>query len=401
MDKHDSNSELNRTQHEEKLQAALEARRANTQRVRKFILLGLVFIAVVVCTVFYFVGYKQRFSGMLYVTDATGKSTIWIHTRQYIRVKTNHRSSYKFQKNTLHILDPKTSKELQAIELPKSLFPYSQDAMVLHANLVWFIKPFDNSERTDFPAAALIRMNPATGAIVSQTEDFVAEHPELGAGIKNMCYYIDRRKISIETKDGLRYYYSFDSDKLLKENERGKETCTLQGVFFLLGNEPASFGGHRQLLNTIHSRHPEKSWTINKKDLDNGPATNDTAAVMDPVAGSPVYLEGRILAQDGTHALILHRTEVGDNGDVRLTCVDEKGKQLWTLSKDKAGILESLNRKNKENFFSGPGQISANTSALIQDGQFIISLDLCGALALDITTGAVRWVFTNPYDSRN
>jgi hypothetical protein len=112
-------------------------------------------------------------------------------------------------------------------------------------------------------------------------------------------------------------------------------------------------------------------------------------------------MDARILTQDGTHALILHRTEVGDDGEVMLTCIDASGKRIWTLTKDQVPILAVMNRKHKESFFSGPGLISGYATAQQKDGTYILSLDMAGALALDVNSGNVKWVFTNPYDSRN
>jgi hypothetical protein len=389
---------------QEELAEKLERAKANGKKVARRVGLFLLILFGTIGYIIVHFGYSSRFEGMVYVTDDGGKSKIWIHTIKYFRVR--HKSggssysTYAWQKNSLHILDPSTSAELQEIELPASLFPYSHLSMVTHGKEVWFIKPYDSGNHTDAPAAALIKLNASTGAIISQTDDFVRDHLPLQAGIKDLRYDEERREINIETKDGLAYVYSMTTDSLVKESGRFSPLFSIHGVFFLLLSDPSAGGRHRQLLNIVRSKKHAEVWTDQAIIQHRGPDTRDSVCYMEK-AGDNAYMEGRILAQDGKHALILHRTEIGDNGEVMISCMDDQGKKLWTLTKDQVPVLATLNRKGKESFFSYAGQISNNTRAQVQGDTFIIALDLTGAIGVDIKTGAVKWVFNNPYDSRS
>jgi hypothetical protein len=350
---------------------------------------------------FFYFGHGPRFTQLLYVTDATGKSSMWVHTRQYIRFTSkNGPTTYHWQKNSLHILDPVTSKEIKEIELPAVLFPYSRLWMIAHGKTIWIIKPYDSGERSDEPAPALFRLDPSNGAIVSKTDDFVKEHSELQAGIKNVSYNAASNDITLETKDGLTWYYKLSCDSLIKETGRFSELTPVTGTYFLLHSEGLGLNSDRLKLNGVHPAKEANKWMATRQIMDRGPDTRDTDYRMEPLQKDKVYLKARILAQNGKQALILHRSEVGDDGKVMLTCVDDTGKECWTLNAETTPILSALNRHNRESFFMGPGQISSNTSARIQDDAFIVSLDLIGAMALDLKTGTVKWIFSNPYDSR-
>jgi hypothetical protein len=384
---------------DDQIEKIANARTKGKKTIRRILLIFLIIFGGIGFMV-YKMTTSPRFLNILYVTDASGKSKIWVHTHAYMRSSSKRGgSTYSFQSNTLHILDPLTSKEIQTIDLPKALFPYSQIHMLMHKGQVWIIKSHDSGEKSDDPAPALYRLNPESGAIESKTEDFIREHSELQAGIKELDYTSKGNFITIKTKDGLSFAYCLDSDKMMKNGEQYSMTSPFSGNYFILMNENF-MSDSRRILNLIHPHTPGKTLMLKAYELDRKPETSDTSMVMDTLDKGKVFMDARILTQDGTHALILHRTEVGDDGEVMLTCIDASGKRLWTITKDQIPILATMNRKHKESFFLGPGQISSNANAIGKDGTFILSLDVAGVLALNMNSGAVKWVFTNPYDSR-
>ncbi len=393
------------TNREAKREAMLEQVKEQAKAARKKALrVGLTILVLVlglIGGVFYMSARSYRFDGLLYLTDKTGKPSIWIHTRQYMRVKnSNQHTMYCLQRNSLHIIDPLTSRESPEILLPASLFSNSRQWMVLHANQVWFIKPAESGPWTDVPEATIVRLDPSNGHVLSKTENFIHEHPQLQGGIKNLSYYAESQEITFETKDGLNFRYSFRNDSLLAEPVRYTGVSVRQGAYFALSEEALSGNSHRKMLQVIHPRKQDASWTFNRHVLDAIPEKCDSGIVKQRLGENKIYIDGKILAQQGSHVLIMHATEIGDDGNIMLSCVDELGKTLWTLTQTEVPLLGTMNRQHKESFFAGPGQIRDNATAQVQDKQFILSLDLAGACAVDISTGALKWSFKNAYNSR-
>jgi hypothetical protein len=287
--------------------------------------------------------------------------------------------------------------------------------------------------------------NLRNGSLEGDEKSFIQKFPQLGAGIGQIqSYSSDDMIYNLTTKDGLKYLYYAQLDKITNEDEKEKirrgfydqdistfKFAKLSYVWGLSGDElrkqlvlvkqyhsifekiyPQSLSSFADKIKEMenYNKRLEKEKEEQAQRIERYKQYGENVEAMqkrweeelikDKLEKEKrdakeqqlvmhlkdrIFLKGEIIYQDSTRCLILHSSEVSKNARHFLTCVQADGKILWEIKDNPPKILattEDIYKSNLEAIFS-------------KDQLMIISnvYNIPGAIGLDPKTGKTLWEF--------
>jgi hypothetical protein len=283
--------------------------------------------------------------------------------------------------------------------------------------------------------------NSATGALLGDEQTLLKKYPQLQAGIGEVAKERDKW-FKITTKDGLKFSYSPDYERLLTEQDkkdmeekfRGEKVdlsdknVRLQYAWGLEGDlrkelylvkqykliteelypqSILSFSEelkreaeqqqrneeYRQREDIYYKNYPEE-YAIRMEDVDKRIAkeklerekrNSKNQQLINHVRGK-IFLKGEVVYQDSSLCVVMHRSEVSEKVGYSLSCVEASGKIRWELKNPSIKIL--LPQKYE---FS-----KHQTNAHRQGEQFVFISNApqnIGMVMLDLKNGQVLWEY--------
>ena len=302
---------------------------------------------------------------MTVATDSHGKQMLWLVTDDswHYSVK----SSGSIGSGSMHCFACKTWTYLydpiakKVIKRTKTSLdgPITRAHVFQHKDRVWVVLP---SYHTD--DARLEQYDADTGEQVLDTAGFVAQFPELSAGLVDISY--DPKALTFKTKDGRdRLTYSLVTDKMYA------------------GSSPDSAA-----LGPIAAMKDDSNSSARKTLVLTSPS--DTWHEKGVAIGSRVYLEGILYYQDADCAAIIHLDQVGKKANRMLTLVDlENKRELWTVKQD--NLFPGMKIDETSNTFSSLFFTKDEMKVARSASVIILMLNKVGAMAFDYATGKKLW----------
>lgn len=376
--------------------------RSRGKRGCLFILLLILIVILAVPAYFFLISpklYPNKIKGdfleAIYVPGKDGaKGYLWIQTDgsyHYIS-ETKSPGSYSvsrkgwFCKTWTYLYDPVEKKVIKEFKTPFEEIPPEPKMFYKDGN-VWIVS---QEQRTYEPMINVY--NAGTGEIVMNTDAFIKKFPELNSGLSKLRFDHDPTRFEIDTKDGQKFIYVLDEDKMYassKEYEnahlvKGKEKVSI----FAMGDE--SSGPRKKLYRVTGPAGDLLRTTISESQL------KDSSEIMSfyhstavPLAENRVFIEGIILYQDKEAAVILHQTQAGKKADRILTCVDKEGEILWSLAQDQ--LFKSMGVNEDKDPFSVIFFMKDKFSAMRQGDLVIFKFIEEGMIGIDFKTGKKLW----------
>jgi len=235
--------------------------------------------------------------------------------------------------------------------------------------------------------------NSETGDKIMDTKDFVAEYPELSAGISELSVSKDHPvNIHFKTRDGRTdQILDFESGKIYdgwakyNDSKGSKDNSTIN--VFALGSQ--SSAPRKTLYFVTGPKKDVKDGSHIESYLDNESSlkffANATAKKLIPDKG---FIEGIILYQDEDACVIIHQAVADKDSDRLLTCVESSGKIRWEIKQEE---LFKKARVDKDDPFSSAFFMKDKFGGMMQSGLFVFKLEGSGVMGFDYKTGKKLW----------
>ncbi|MBL7127678.1 MAG: hypothetical protein ISS16_01700 [Ignavibacteria bacterium] len=279
--------------------------------------------------------------------------------------------------NTIYIYEPLEKKILKTIS-GKFMGSGQNFRFYCYDDKVWFVKSIDSwKDDSDNP---LNVFDSKTMNEILNTKSFVEKYDELSVGIQSITFDNRLTGFNITTKDGKKYVYKIKDDKLLTEkewyDEKNYTNEKIKVYYYSLMPEPHTEG--RMLLYRLYvpkSKIAESDF--NDSYFWDTFLQNFYRKGAKEIAPDKVYFRGNILYQDKDVILILHNNEADPNSEIKLTCLDTDGEELWVKLQSELFDVK-LNSKHKVRRI---------------DNTIIFKAKDMGIIAFDFKTGEKLWTF--------
>lgn len=235
-----------------------------------------------------------------------------------------------------------------------------------------------------------------SGALLSETQDFIDKHEELKSGIVEMHFAFNPKTISFDTKDGQKsLIYNPKTDKVYTNNTKMDADIaenTPDGSGILCGLKSKTGDKRYQLWkvtapkkNLVKDESSYMSFMGDQERLKVFKYPGETELVSDKI-----YLQGIIYYQDDDIAVIIYVDQAGKTANRLMTCVDLKsGKEKWTLNQDSLFSFMKIDelKNSSSSFDSTKDKIAVKKSGDLLALTFIGG----GIMGLDIDSGKKLW----------
>ena len=279
--------------------------------------------------------------------------------------------------NTIYIYEPLEKKILKTIT---GKFEVSGQNFKFYSynDKIWFIRSIDSwNDDSEDPVNVF---NSKTMNEILNTKSFVEKFDELSVGIQSITFDNRLTGFNITTNDGKKYVYKIKDDKLLTEkewyDEKNYTNEKTKVFYYTLMPEPHTEG--RMLLYRLYvpkSKIPESDF--NDSYFWDTFLQSFYRKGAKEITPDEVFFRGNILYQDKDVIIILHNIEADPNSEIKLTCLDTDGKELWV--KQQVELFDvKLNSKHKVRRI---------------DNTIIFKAKDAGIIAFDYITGENLWTF--------
>ena len=169
--------------------------------------------------------------------------------------------------------------------------------------------------------------DPVSGVEKVKDKNLSEKYPELKEGIGSVWFNDNPDCMRFKTKDGKEPVFDIDGNKM--------------------------YGSYLEFHNAIEKDSKRKSVFKLETEKNGGSARQKLYLAKDSYSDGnilledKVFLEGKIIGQDGVCCFIFHQSQVGEKSERILTCVDIKGNILLTASTEKELFKElGINSKS-------------------------------------------------------
>ena len=339
---------------------------------------------------------RGSFLEAIYVPGKDGaKGCLWIQTDgsfHYIQ-ETRSPGSYSvgrkglFCKTWTYLYDPVEKKVIKEFKTPYDEIPPAPK-MFYKDGSVWIV----SQEQGEYEPIINV-YDAGTGDIIMNTDAFIKKFPELSSGMSKLSFFKDPIRFEIETKDGQKFIYVVDEDKMYASSKEYEEAHTVKGKekvsIFSMGDE--SSGARKKLYWVTGPAGELLRTTISESQLkDSSSMMFFYHSVAVPLDANRVFIEGIILYQDDEAAVVLYQTQAGKKADRILTCVTSAGKELWTLPQDQ--LFKSMGVNEDKDPFSKIFFMKDKFSAMRHGDVVIFKFIEEGMIGIDFKTGKKLWV---------
>jgi hypothetical protein len=236
----------------------------------------------------------------------------------------------------------------------------------------------------------IVIANAETGDVISDTKDFIAKYSELSSGLADVHYNKDENIIQMKTKDG-RTDVTYSLDKEIMYPKYSDYTDEMEkdpapGSIFALGAE--SMSGPRKILYII--KGPKGVLKRNKSSMDSYVTNESTLEFFVKGAtgqklSDKAYLEGIIYYQDHDCAIIIHVDQMGKVADRMMTCIDNNGKEKWTIPQD--DLFKQMKVNEQKDSFSSIFFTKDKIGVIRSGNLVVLKLQGEGVMGFDFNSG--------------
>lgn len=326
-----------------------------------------------------------------------GKYKLWLQTDGSFRYTSKKTSggSYSvktegiFCKTFSYVYDPLSKEVLNAFKTSYDDLPPAVE-IVYEKGKIWVVTT--NSSK----AAELNAYSSEDYKPVLDLNSFCSKSKELSAGIEKLSLEKGPPpRINITTKDGKELVYAITEDKFFPTTsdyeKYYKANDTSYSGMFKMEKEKNSDKRNKIFYITgpkymLYFSHPQPSYLLESK--------SSFYAKLDAydILPDKAYIEGELLFSDDEIAIILHQDKIGKNSNRMLSCVDKKGKEMWTIQQKD---LYDKMKGDEDNPFSDMFFLKVNMSAQRMGNIVIMVFKPEGAMGFDLTSGNKVWEFDN------
>ena len=279
--------------------------------------------------------------------------------------------------NTIYIYEPLEKNILKTITV-KFVESGQNFRFYYYDDKVWFVMAVD-SWKEDSESVVNVFDSKSMSEILN-TKSFVEKYDDLSVGIQSISFDNRLTGFNITTRDGKKYVYQIKEDKLYTEKEWYDEKYysndKTKVYYYSLIPEPHT-EGRMQLyrLYVPKSKIPESDFNdSNFWDTFLQSFYKKSAKEITP---DKVYFRGNILYQDKDVIIVLHNIDADPNSDIKMTCIDTDGKELWVKQQQELFDVK-LNSKHKVRRIENTIMFKAKDK---------------GIIAFDYETGEKLWTF--------
>jgi hypothetical protein len=338
---------------------------------------------------------RGDFMNMAYVKGSSGKDVLWLMTDGSFHYVNESKTpgSYSisseclFCKTWTYMINPETKEVINKFKTEYNDI-ITQSFMTAVGNKVWIIiSAYGDNE------ARVLTYNGETGALLSDTKDFINKYPELSSGITNARMEKNPERILADTRDGQTgvivnledeklYKSQSDYNIRTKNNENNKQIITR----FAIGAENGS-GKRMKLYKVIGPM--EKIGKENNKNisyLDNNESMKFFLdSKSEPLTPDKTYIEGMIYDEDEEGCLILHQDNAGKKANRMITLVTMKGEIKWTIPQSE--LFDELKVDEEKDPFSAIFFMNDKIEIKRHGKMVMIMLKGAGVMGFDYETG--------------
>lgn len=290
-------------------------------------------------------------------------------------------------KTIAYIYDPVSDKVIGETEFQYPDIVSSTEIFHTDGKVYQFTRAYGEN-----PAGVNI-YNPKTGKLLSETSDFIANYPELSAGITDLIVKAEDRAVNFEAKDGRnKIVYSVELQRIFKDDKSYRtameNTAEGNGYIYGMASEPLD---QRKQLYRINA--PQKYILSQRSILMNYAGKNNMLKSYNAISeqiSEKNYIEGIIYAQDENNVLIISLTAAGKKSDRILTCVDAKtGSEKWSVQQGELFDYMKIDEEqsSSRSFFSSKDKIKVSISGNVA----LLKCKGNGVMAFDSETGKKLW----------
>jgi hypothetical protein len=308
------------------------------------------------------------------VTDEKGSKNLWILSY------TNKGKTYFV--NT-YIYNPVENEVIKSFESEYPSYPPTTN-LFLGDKEVWKV----NTESSGIPAGVFV-YDAASGEEKLNTQSFSQKYPELQGGISKLYARDNPPYIDFETKDGRKPVFDLSGNKMFENSSAYRNSYKddkKEVTIFALGYEKSGENERKKLYLVTGPKTNLWEKNISESYFDN-PSTLKffTKSEAKPIAGEKVFLEGTLVYQDDDCCFVFHQTQVGNDAERLLSCIDKTGSIMWTTSTE-SDLFPKL-RANSKDAVSGMFFIKHNVHVMRADDMVLFSYDRIGFIGFDYKTG--------------
>ena len=375
-------------------------RKTRTPFTGCFGIIGLGILLIIIIIVGYYFVYPamtpNKIRGSLLdftvVPQKDGSSKLWVLTDgsfnfiQTTKSPGSYSSGRKcyFCKTWMYIVDPINQNVLKKIKT-------EYDDIITTTNLVYSKdKVYQITHGYGKEDPKIVICNAETGDVIMDTKDFIGKHEELSSGLAEIRYNKDENVIEMKTKDGQNdVTYSLNDEKMYptySDYRKGMENDSVPVTMFVMANESSS--GPRKILYLVNG--PRGELNNNKTSLEHYVTTESTLEFFVKGAkgqklSSKVYLEGIMYYQDNDCAIIIHVDQIGKKADRMMTCIDNTGKEKWTIPQDE--LFSKMKIDESKDSFSSIFFTKDKIGVMRNCNLVILKLEGEGIMGFDFNTG--------------
>lgn len=291
-----------------------------------------------------------------------------------------------FCKTFSYIYDPEQKKVIQKVKTKYDELPPPQKVFYKEGK-VWIVSG-------EFGAyEPMVNIYDAESAsLILDTKAFTSKYKELNSGMTSLRVEDNPKRFVITTHDGQNVIYSVDKEKIFgneQELKKSDEKASDEVItIFMLGGEDGS--GPRKKLYKVTGPYSEiVNRSVSESSLNN-PSSLKFFNKAEATALTPnkVYLEGLILYDDNENVIILHQSQIGKNADRMLTCIDNSGKEKWTIPPE--NLFKDMAVKEEDAFsviFFMKDKFKVERAGNV----IVFKFNPSGVIGFDINSGKKLW----------
>lgn len=231
--------------------------------------------------------------------------------------------------------------------------------------------------------------NAQTGDLILNNDTYLKQFPDIKSGISKIYVNNNPLRADIETKDGLKFTIDFVNKKLYKNYSDFRNSFKNDNTkvkIFALGNQKSGEDARKKLFlvsgtkaNLWDADIPESYFT-DKSTLKFFKNAEATLLIEDKV-----FLEGVMLYKDDECCVIFHQSQVGNNAERILSCINIKGNVMWTASTENE-LFSKLRATDKE-ATSSMFFMKSNVHVLKEGNLILLKVDRLGIIGFDYEAG--------------
>ncbi len=377
-----------------------QVRKSRSPFMGCFGIIGAVIIIIIIILAGYFFVYPamtpNNIRGSLLdfavVPQKDGSTRLWLLTDgsfnfiQTTKSPGSYSSGRKcfFCKTWMYVIDPSNQNVLK-----KTKTEY--DDVITTTNLVYsHDKIYQITYGYGKNDPKIVIANAETGDVIMDTKDFIAKYNELSAGLADIRYNKDENLIEFKTKDGRNdVTYSLDKEKMYSKYADYTDVIekdSTQTAVFVLGAESSS--GPRKILYRVEG--PHGLLKRNKSSLENYVTTESSLeffvkGAKGEILSTRPFLEGIIYYQDADCAIIIHVNQIGKVADRIMTCIDNTGKEKWTIPQD--DLFKQMKINEAKDSFSSIFFTKDKIGVIRSGNLVVLKLQGEGIMGFDYNTG--------------